>query len=310
MWLARPHPHVHRNAAGVMSGLMPDTHVMRLRDGRDLAWIEVGVPDGRPVLAFHGTPGSRLQLSFDEAAPTAAGVRLVVPDRPGYGLSTFYRQRRLTDWADDVSQLAAHLGIDRFAVVGASGGGPHALVCGALLAEQVSAVGVIAGIGAVGERGSEAGMMPVNQLLTRGARRAGWSVRPLFAAMTAAGRRWPDRLVEQMVQQVPPADAEILRRPDVRAAFVDDLARAPQTAGSAAAQDFALFTRDWGFQLADIKVPVHLWQGDADRNVPAAHAERQASAIPGAVLHRCPGEGHLLGVPRFEEILSTVTSFG
>jgi len=90
---------------------MADTHVMRLRDGRDLAWVEVGVSDGTPVLAFHGTPGSRLQLSFDVAAPTAAGVLLIVPDRPGYGLSTYQPKRALVDWADDVTQLATHLGI-------------------------------------------------------------------------------------------------------------------------------------------------------------------------------------------------------
>ena len=295
-------------SAAVVSAFMSDTHVMRLRDGRDLAWVEVGAPDGTPVLAFHGTPGSRLQLSFDDAAPTASGVRLVVPDRPGYGLSTYHRKRRLIEWADDVAQLATHLDLDRFAVVGVSGGGPHALVCGALLPDRVSAVGVVAGVGAVRERGSEAEMMPVNQLLTRAARRAGWSVIPVFSAMSFAGRRWPDRLVDQMTQQLPAADTEVLQRPDVRAAFRDDLARAPRTAGKAAAQDFALFTRDWGFRLEDITVPVHFWQGDADRNVPAAHAERQAAAVPGAVLHRCPGEGHLLGVPRLQEILSTVTS--
>lgn len=287
---------------------MPDTQVTRLRDGRDLAWVEVGAAAGTPVFAFHGTPGSRRQLSFDDEAPRQSGVRLIVPDRPGYGLSTYQPHRRLVDWADDVAHLATHLDIDRFAVVGVSGGGPHALACGALLADRVTAVGVVAGVAAVRERGTEADMMPVNQLLTRAARRAGWSVIPVFAAMTIAGRRWPDRLVDQMTQQLPTADADVLRRPEVRAAFLDDLARAPRTAGKAAAQDFALFSRDWGFRLEDIAVPVHFWQGDADRNVPASHAERQAAAVPGAVLHRCPGEGHLLGVARLPEILSTVAS--
>lgn len=287
---------------------MRDTHVMRLRDGRDLAWVESGVADGTPVFAFHGTPGSRLQLSFDEAAPTSLGVRMVVPDRPGYGLSSFHRHRTLADWADDVAALATHLGIDRFAVIGVSGGGPHALVCGARLPERVSAVGVVSGIGSVQERGSEAGMMAANRLFTRAARTASWSMIPMLSAMTGAGRRWPEQLVQRMSQGLPAPDAEVLRRPDVRAAFVEDLGHASRTTARAAAQDFALFAHDWGFRLEDITVPVHLWQGDADRNVPAAHAERQAAAIPGAVLHRCPGEGHLLGVPRLPEILDTVIS--
>ncbi|MGH3743328.1 MAG: alpha/beta fold hydrolase, partial [Mycobacteriales bacterium] len=277
---------------GASVRVVPDTQVTRLRDGRDLAWVEVGDPDGTPVLAFHGTPGSRLQLSFDAAAPTASGVRLIVPDRPGYGLSTYHRGRRLVDWADDVAQLTTHLDVDRFAVVGVSGGGPHALACGALLPDRVRAVGVVAGIGAVHEPGSEAEMMPANRLFTRAARRASWSLTPLFGALTAAGRRWPDRFLERMAAQLPASDAEVLQAPDVRAAFVEDLVRPSPTTGRATAQDFALFARDWGFRLEDITVPVHFWQGDADRNVPPAHAERQAAAVPGAVLHRCPGEGH------------------
>ena len=108
---------------------MGDTVVMDLPDGRELAWLELGCPSGPPVFVFHGTPGSRLQVSFDEEPITASGVRFIAPDRPGYGHSSFHRGRRLADWASDVSRLADHLQIDRFSVVGISGGGPHAAVC-------------------------------------------------------------------------------------------------------------------------------------------------------------------------------------
>ncbi len=285
---------------------MADTRVTRLRDGRDLAWLELGAPEGVPIFAFHGTPGSRLQLAFDERPALAVGARLVVPDRPGYGLSTYDPHRRLVDWADDVAQLADHLDIERFVVVGISGGGPHALVCGALLPERVTAVAVPSGVGSLAEPGSEEGMLPANQMFNRIARMSKVALVPLFGTMTTAGRRWPERLVAGMAKQVPDADREILQRTDVHDAFVDDMRHASRTAGRAAAQDFALFARDWGFPLQDIRVPVHFWQGDADRNVPAHHAEVQAAAVPGAVLHRCAGEGHLLAIPRMEEILRTV----
>lgn len=95
----------------------------------------------------------------------------------------------------------------------------------------------------------------------------------------------------------------MLSRPDVRSAIVVSLAHASPTAGRAAAQDFGLFARDWGFRLEDITVPMHVWQGEADLNVPVAHAERQAAAIPRAVLHVLPGEGHLMFANHFEEIL-------
>ena len=103
---------------------MADTRVMNLPDGRELAWMETGEPRGYPVFMFHGTPGSRLSLSFDARAIEASGVRLIAPDRPGYGHSSFHRGRTLADWASDVSTLADHLKIAKFAVSGFSGGGP------------------------------------------------------------------------------------------------------------------------------------------------------------------------------------------
>jgi pimeloyl-ACP methyl ester carboxylesterase len=95
---------------------------------------------------------------------------------------------------------------------------------------------------------------------------------------------------------MPAADAAVLARPEVRSSFVVALAHASRTAGRSAPQEFGIFTRDWGFRLEDIAVPVQVWQGDADANVPVAHAERQAAAIPGAVLHLVPGHGHLMFV--------------
>ena len=109
------------------------------------------------------------------------------------------------------------------------------------------------------------------------------------------------------VRGLPAPDAEVLRRPLVSAAFRRDIAHSSKTTGRAATQDFTLFTRDWGFRLEDITVPVHIWQGDADINVPPAHASRQAAMIPGAVLHLSPGEGHLLALDHMEEIARVIT---
>ena len=97
---------------------------------------------------------------------------------------------------------------------------------------------------------------------------------------------------------------------DFLAEFFDDAQRASATAAQAATQDFVLFTRDWGFRLQEVSVPCHFWHGDADRNVPIGHGRFMAGRIPGAVLHECPGEGHLLYVNHLEEILETVASAG
>jgi pimeloyl-ACP methyl ester carboxylesterase len=279
---------------------------MGLPDGRDLAWLELGAGDGVPVFAFHGTPGSRMQAAFDDKPVLAAGVRLIAPDRPGYGHSSYHPGRRLADWAGDVGALADHLALDRFAVIGLSGGGPHASACARFLPRRVIAAGIVSGVAPLTARGSEEGMMGANRAIVRLSRLSGAFVLPFFAAVSAAGRRWPDRAVAIMRRQAPPADADVLARPEVHEVFVRDFGHASATTARAAAQDFRLFTGDWGFDLEDITVPVHVWQGTADRNVPPAHGRLQAERIPGAVYHECPGEGHLLIVDHLEEILGTV----
>jgi pimeloyl-ACP methyl ester carboxylesterase len=285
---------------------MGDTVVMDLRDGRELAWLESGDPQGPPVFVFHGSPGSRLQLSFDDRPAVAAGVRFIALDRPGYGHSTFHRGRRLLDWPSDVSSLADHLGIDRFCVIGMSGGGPHAAVCARFLADRVAGAGIVSGVGPLAVPGSEEGMMGFNKVVVRLARKSQYLVYPPFALSASVFRRWPEVALRAASGQVPPSDLEVLSRPQVQAAFVEDYRRASSTSALAAAQDFALFCTDWGFRLDDIDVPVDLWHGDDDRNVPVSHGRLQAERIPGARFHLCPGQGHMLVIDRLEEILRTV----
>jgi pimeloyl-ACP methyl ester carboxylesterase len=284
-----------------------ETRIFELPDRRELAWSEAGDPAGLPVFAFHGTPGSRHQLIFDPAPLLAVGVRFIAPDRPGYGHSTFHPGRTLRDWADDVAALADHLHLERFAALGVSGGGPHAAACARFLADRVTGVAIVSGVGPISEPGSEEGMMAMNRVLTRAARRAPIVTRVPFGLMTRIGRRFPDKAMESLKRRLPPPDAAVLARPDVMDAFSWDVAHPSATAGKAATQDFTLFTRDWGFRLEDISVPVHVWQGDADINVPPAHASLQADRIPGAVLHSFPGEGHLMCVDHMEEILRALT---
>ena len=285
---------------------MPDTRVMELPDGRELAWLEAGRPRGRPVFAFHGTPGSRLQVSFDEKAIVAAGVRMIAPDRPGYGHSSFHPGRTVVDWSADVAALADHLKLDSFAVVGVSGGGPHALACARMLPGRVTAAGIVSGVGPMGDPEFDVGMVGFNRGLTFLARQSPLVLRPMFWFQEFSVRRWPDAALRAATKRLPAPDAAMLERADVRAVFFDDAHRPSATAAQAATQDFVLFARDWGFRLQDVTVPCHFWHGDADRNVPIGHGRFMAARVPGGVLHECPGEGHLLYVDHLEEVLRTV----
>jgi pimeloyl-ACP methyl ester carboxylesterase len=118
----------------------PATRFVRLNDGRQLAYTEVGDPDGMPILHQHGMPGSRLEHEAEPGFYRSLGVRVITPDRPGYGLSDFDPRRRLIDWPSDIAELADRLGLSRFGITGLSGGGIYALACAAAIPHRLTEV--------------------------------------------------------------------------------------------------------------------------------------------------------------------------
>lgn len=277
--------------------------ILRLDDGREIAFAEIGDPSGTPVFAFHGTPGSQLLFRPLDDAARRLGVRLIAPDRPGYGRSDYLARRRLLDWPRDVCAIADFLGIEKFGVFGVSGGGPHAAVCAHQLAGRLLGAAIVCGIAeTLGEEDSR-GMMPMNRLLCRLARTSPWLAWPVFALMTLGLRFFGPAVLRQMMKQLPAPDRRVLEQPALQQAFLEEGRRASRTNARATAQDFALFTRPWGFRLEDVRVPVDVYCGELDVNVPVAHGRRQADRIPNAKLHCFADEAHLLFVAHADEIL-------
>lgn len=287
---------------------MSETRAIDLPDGRQLAWLERGDPEGPTVFVFHGTPGSRLQVSFDERAINAARVRFIAVDRPGFGRSGYQPARRLADWSSDIACLADHLSVTTFSVVGISGGGPHAAACARFLPHRVRGVAIVSGVGPLAEPRTDEGMMLINRLIIGLARKSEHLVYPFFALSVAIFRRWPEIAMRATSGHPPSSDFETMSRPEVRAAYIDSYRSAPSTSARAASQDFALFAKDWDFRLEDITARVDVWHGDDDRNVPISHGYLQAARIPGAHMHVFPGQGHLVALDHLEEILRTVSS--
>lgn len=275
--------------------------MLDLGDGRRLAYDLLGDPGGPAVMMFHGTPGSRLHLGAGDEPARRLGVRLVVPDRPGCGQSTDHPGRTLMSWAADVAALADDLGLGGFVVVGVSGGGPFALAAGHSLPDRVRAVVT------VGSPAPPDPSLPPPRVLSRLARRAEWAARLAFALLLYPGRRKPARAVDRLAGAMAPSDRELLTGDTaVRAAFVDDLAHQAPTTARSAARDFALFVRPWDFRLEDLRVPVHVWHGSEDRNVPVAHAAVIAGRCPLGVPHEVAGGGHLLLVTHSNEIFGAL----
>jgi pimeloyl-ACP methyl ester carboxylesterase len=278
---------------------------MKLCDGRMLGYAEYGDPDGVPIFYFHGFPGSRLDyLLFDDGdAAVETGARIMAVDRPGYGLSVLKRGRHMLDWPDDVIEVANALNIDRFAVLGISGGGPFAAACAFKIPGRLIATGIVCGMGpadAPGMKNGTSWTIPGKPAM----------IRKFILMLTALGvRKNPDQFLSQSRDTFSEEDRQLLDQPELAKVFVNGLQEAFRSGIAGANQDAALYTHPWGFRLQDISAQVHLWHGEQDENVPVSVGHYVADAIPNCNARFFREEGHLtLPHHRMREVLSTLIS--
>jgi pimeloyl-ACP methyl ester carboxylesterase len=281
---------------------------LTLTDGSVLSFEEYGDPRGVPVYFFHGLPSCRLEASAASEAAMRAGVRLVAVDRPGFGRSSFRRYQPLVRFSDAIAELSGDLDTPRFAVVGVSAGGPFALATAVALHDRVSAAATVGGFFLPAKSASIAGMNPELRASLHVARLAPWLVRPLFAVTVRAVKRKNTRFVEALSRRSPGPDRDLLQDTRVRSEVLRVLREAFAQGAAGAAWEQRLLVRDWGFALDTLKVPVTVWQGGRDRNVPAEVGRLLASAAAGARLELVPDEGHLSLVHnRMEDVLRDLT---
>jgi pimeloyl-ACP methyl ester carboxylesterase len=284
--------------------------VVHLSDGRILGYAEFGSNTAPPMFVFHGLPGSRLAIA--EMWPEEpAGVRVIAPDRPGAGLSTFQPGRRLLDWANDVRQLADSLGVDRFIVAGFSAGGPHALAVAHGLPDRVIAVGTIAGPGPFDSPKALEGMTRANKLILRLARRAPRALWVVAAPHARQIRRQPAKAFEKAARDrsVPEADREVMTSLRLRERMVAAAPEAFRQGVRGFIHEAHVTVQPWGFDPGTIKPPARIWHGDKDTHVPVAMAQHLAVRMPGSSLTIYPGEGHLIVPRHWDEILAALLSY-
>jgi pimeloyl-ACP methyl ester carboxylesterase len=269
---------------------------LTLPDGRTLAYAEWGDPQGSPIIVIHGTPGCRLNRHPDNAKIAATGARAITFDRAGYGASDRHHGRRVVDCVADVEALADHLGLDRFATTGGSGGGPHCLAVASLLPDRVTRVACIVGIApydVLGEKWFE-GMDPQN------IKEFGWALgdeATLEAELSREAEEMNQRIAEDPANvlgdfEIPESDRAILARPEIAAVMTEALIECVRNGVGGWADDDLAFTRPWGFDPASITVPTAVWWGADDVLVPASHGEWLAATIPNAV-SRVDHGGHM-----------------
>jgi pimeloyl-ACP methyl ester carboxylesterase len=277
-----------------------------LPDGRRLGYTEFGDPLGIPLCAFHGTPGSRFMFRLVDEPARRLGLRIIAPDRPGFGLSDYQENRTLADWANDVRALADKLGLARFGVAGISGGGPYAAACAALLPERVTTAALVSPVGPLH---SSDGLdnLPPSQIVTF---RLLPRVTPAMAGAFSIGRLMflnaSDSMYRMIMRRAGPADEHILLRPEVQKNLLAGVIEGLRPGVQGVVQEMKIFAKPWNIPFEAIKASVLLWQGAADNNVPVAASLRLAKIIPGCELFRIEGAGHYWIFDHVEEVLSAI----
>ena len=263
------------------------------------------------MFSLHGTPGSRLSRHPDETVYRRAGVRAITYDRPGYGASTRHPGRSVADGAGDVAAIADALGLERFAVTGGSGGAPHALACGALLAGRVTRCASVVGPAPFGPGGLAPDAF-FEGMVEGNIKELGWAIEGEHVLRPELEREAPELMASlESDSDTPlggdyalsPADLAVMRDVSVRSMLAVSVREAIGRTVDGAVDDDLAFARPWGFDVAAITVPVAVWYGPDDTLVPAGHGEWLASTIPGAEVVVLDG-GHFAVYDRLPELLT------
>jgi len=271
-----------------------NTQFLTLNDGRRLAYDIYGDPNGTPAMYFHGCPSSRLEGAFWHEHALAHGVCLVTPDRPGCGLSDPQKGRTVLGFVDDVEQLANHLGWDTFGVIGMSGGMPTVAACGYRIPERITFAVDCAGWIHLAEVGQYAeDMAPGDRIFGTIALKAPFVLWLPFRLMRfvlyTTGENGFRRFFKSWAS---PADRAEMGDDDFVKKVMELTHESFRQGTSGPVQDALLCFRDWGFRLEDIKVPVHVFQGEDDLMVAPSFSRYAATTIPQATLTLYPNRGH------------------
>lgn len=266
---------------------MKDSRIT-LSDGRSLAFSDVGDASGSTVFYFHGAPTSRLFLVHWEMEFASRGLRVVSPDRPGYGGSSPQPGRTMSDWPTDVAGLANALGIDRFIVAGQSSGGPYAVACAALLPNRVSGAVVIAGVTDMAWPEAWDGFFEAEIAVMRVPDEQSATARceELFGADGGG-------LLGSSGPELPEPDMAFFSDEKRANAMLASMTEAFRQGVGGYAQDMVLQGRAWSFAPSAITTPAIVAHGELDTIIPLAHSRHTADLIPGASLRILPGHGHL-----------------
>ncbi|WP_166266765.1 alpha/beta fold hydrolase [Marinobacter caseinilyticus] len=272
---------------------------LSLPDGRTLAYVTCGDPNGYPLLFGHGMPGSRLEALFFHEQAQAAGFQVFALDRPGIGQSTYQPNRTLLDYADDVRAFTDRLGIQRFAHLGWSSGGSRTLACAYAMPRQVSCAVLLSSYTHFEEYTAAEYPAIKRWFLSTGLpgpamlKGSLWLFRLVVMLMAGCARIRPNAYMNKVWRLASEDDRAILAQPRLWALFRQDQRECFTSSGWAIARDLETELAHWGFQLAEVGLPIDLFQGSDDPFTPQSFCDHLARRLPRATVHPLSGRGHL-----------------
>jgi len=278
-----------------------------LRDGRRLCYTEYGDPAGKPLFVFHGNPNSRLLWGVIPGSPFLPNVRLIAPDRPGFGRTDFVEGvTTLENWPSDVVALADSMGIGKFAIFAPSGGGPFALSCAWKIPEHLTSVGIFAGVGPFIPETDKNIASPIRMMWKKAPEMPGL-FRLQMKVFSGLARRAPQLYIRMILGEFGDTDREVYERLNMAEALAPDRNESYRQGGIGTWYD-ALIPGDWPIPLHEIRAKVYLWQGDADISVPPSMARYMAEKIPDCEAEFIEGAGHFWIFEHLAEMLRKLVS--
>jgi len=281
-----------------------ENQILLLKDGRALGFAEYGVSTGSPIFHFHGSGSSRLDRPASDNLLSQLDIRFISVDRPGHGLSDFQPERLLIDWPKDITQLADHLGLEKFYVTGHSAGGPHALACAHELAERIVAGVTISSVAPMSRPRPYDGMPILNQILARSARHLPWLTHLLSKTTRNMIMQDVEKAAKQLMSSIPDSDKEILYELENVENMVHSIREGFRQGSEGIAHDDNLINSEWGFELKSIKPRIDIWHGKLDVNVPIHAAYYLHDQIQNNQFYELPDKGHFFIINKWENVLS------
>lgn len=275
-----------------------------LKNNRKLGFAEYGNTEGYPIIYYHGSQSSRLEMHYDTSFAIENNLRIITIDRPGHGISDFNPEGSILNFAKDVKQLTGYLKIDRFSVVGMSAGSPFALGLSYLFPENIYKTSIVSGFAPYTKDSTKHLSSEVKTMLNL-AKLFPFLLRILLKVQSKQISRKPKKVLQGFLKIMSEPDKKVLKNESIMFVVENMFKEAFRKGSGGIAYEISkILVKDWDFELTEIKIPVIFWQGKKDNNVPYKWAELMKSEIQNATLNLFKDEGHLIIFQHAREIFT------